>query len=197
MGKEQKKVIAVYGSPRKKGNSARLLDSFVQGVEQAGGEVKKFYLCQLKIHPCVEDYYCRQGGECSIKDDFQLLRDEILAASGLVLASPIFFYSVTAQTKIFIDRFQSLWVKKYFIDKVPFGRGQVRGKGVFISVGATKGKKLFDGTLLTIKYFFDTLDMELSRALLYRGLDGPDDILEHEDFLKETKQAGQEFYSGL
>jgi multimeric flavodoxin WrbA len=114
-----------------------------------------------------------------------------------MLASPIFFYTVSAHTKILMDRCQSLWVKKYWIDKVPHGQWMPIRKGLFISVGATKGKKLFDGTLLTVKYFFDVLDMELWRSLLYRSLDFEDDILKHPEYLEEAYEAGKKFAQAL
>jgi hypothetical protein len=60
-------------------------------------------------------------------------------------------------------------------------------------VGATKGKKLFDGMLLSVRYFFDVLDMELWKALLYRQLDFQDDVLKHPEYLEEAYTAGKEF----
>ena len=90
-----------------------------------------------------------------------------------------------------MDRCQSLWVKKYWIDKVPFGQWEPKRKGLFISVGATKGKKLFDGALLTVKYFFDVLDTELYRSLLYRRLEFEDDVLKHPEYLEEAYEAGK------
>jgi multimeric flavodoxin WrbA len=190
-------IVAIYGSPRRQGNTAALLEEAVQGAREAGCQVQEFVLRDLKIQPCLELYHCRESGECSIKDDFQKVRNELLQAKGLMLASPIFFYSVTAHTKAFMDRFQSLWVKKYWIDQVPFGQWEPVRKGVFISAGATRGKKLFEGTLLTIKYFFDVLDMELWRSLLYRGLDGPDDVREHPEHLQEARQTGRELAESL
>jgi hypothetical protein len=91
-----------------------------------------------------------------------------------------------------MDRCQSLWVKKYWIEKQPFGKTAHRRKGLFISAGATKGKKLFDGVLLTVRYFFDTLDAELWRSLLYRGLDFETDVLEHPEHLTEAYETGKE-----
>jgi hypothetical protein len=82
-------------------------------------------------------------------------------------------------------------VKKYWIDKVPFGHWEPKRKGLFISVGATKGKKLFEGVLLTVKYFFDVLDMELFRSLLYRRLEFEDDVLKHPEYLEEAYEAGK------
>jgi len=96
-----------------------------------------------------------------------------------------------------IDRFQSLWVKKYWIDKVPFGKWTPTRKCLFISVGATSGKKLFDGALYTMKYFCDTLDMEMWRTLLYRGLDGPKDAQNYSDYLQEARDAGRDLAVSL
>ncbi|MFH1992798.1 MAG: flavodoxin family protein [Pseudomonadota bacterium] len=185
------KIAAIYGSPRRKGNTAMLLKQAVQGAKDAGAQVAEIVLRDLKMSPCLEIYGCKENGRCVIQDDFHKVIDLLLASQGVMLASPIFFYTVSAHTKILMDRCQSLWVKKYWIDKVPFGQKEAKRKGLFISVGATKGKKLFDGTLLTIKYFFDVLDMELWRSLLYRSLDFEGDILKHPQHLEEAYQAGQ------
>jgi len=190
-------ILAVYGSPRRKGNTAILLDQAVHGAQEAGSQVEKIFLRDLKLSPCLEIYGCKETGRCIIQDDFQRVYDQLLACQGLMLASPIFFYSVSAHTKMLIDRCQSLWVKKYWINKVPYGQGELKRKGIFISVGATKGKKLFEGPLLTIKYFFDVLDMDLWKTLLYRGLDFEGDILKHPEYLQEAYNAGKEFASVL
>jgi len=192
-----KKIVAVYGSPRRRGNTATLLDQAVQGATDAGAEVEKVVLRDLKISPCLEIYKCKETGKCPIRDDFQGIQDKILAAQGLMLASPIFFGAVSAHTKAFIDRFQSLWVKKHWIDKIPPGKSLRTRKGLFISVGATKGKKLFDGVLLTARYFFDVLDMELWGSLLYRNLDFADDAAGHPEYLRESYETGREFALAL
>jgi multimeric flavodoxin WrbA len=165
------KVVAIYGSPRRKGNTATLLKEAVRGARESGAAVEEVVLRDLKISPCLEIYGCKQAGECAIKDDFQKIRDLILNARGLILASPIFFYSVSSHTKILMDRFQSLWVKKYWVDK--------------------------DGSLLSVKYFFDVLDMELWEALLYRKLDFQGDVLKFPEYLLESYEAGKAFVREL
>lgn len=186
------RIVAIYGSPRRKGNTSVLLKRAVQGARDAGAHVEEVVLRDLKISPCLEIYGCKQTGRCVIKDDFQGVYDQLMACQGLMLGTPIFFYTVSAQTKTLMDRCQSLWVKKYWLEKAPFGKRDFKRKGLFISVGATEGKKLFDGTLLTVRYFFDPLDMELWRALLYRGLDLEGDVLKHPEYLEEAYQAGRE-----
>jgi multimeric flavodoxin WrbA len=101
------------------------------------------------------------------------------------------FYTVSAHTKILMDRCQSLWVKRYWIEKTPFGKKNLSRKGLFVSAGATKGKRLFEGVLLTVRYFFDALDTELWRSLLYRGLDFQGDVDQHPEYLTEAYEAGR------
>ncbi len=195
MGKT--KIVAIFGSPRRKGNTATLLREAIRGARESGAVVEEVVLRDQKISPCLEIYGCKADGECAIKDDFQKVRDLILDAQGLILASPIFFYSVSAHTKILMDRFQSLWVKKYWIDKTPGNQKNILRKGLFIAAGATKGKKLFDGSLLSIRYFFDILDMQLWKALLYRQLDFEGDVLKHPEYLEEAYETGRAFAEAL
>jgi multimeric flavodoxin WrbA len=183
-------ILAIYGSPRRKGNTSLLLKRAVEGAREAGATVEEIVLRDLTMSPCLEIYGCKETGRCVIKDDFQPLYDKLLACQGVILASPIFFYTVSAHTKIMMDRCQSLWVKRYWIEKTPFGKKDHSKKGLFISVGATKGKRLFDGVLLTVRYFFDALDAELWKALLYRGLDFEGDVLKRPDYLQEAYEAG-------
>jgi multimeric flavodoxin WrbA len=190
-------ILAIYGSPRRRGNTATLLRNAVQGAVDAGAKVDEIILRDLKISPCLEIYACKKEGRCAINDDFHQVVDRIQSAKGIILASPVFFYTVSAHTKILMDRCQSLWVKKYWIDKVPFGQWEPKRKGLFISVGATKGKKLFDGALLTVKYFFDVLDTELYRSLLFRRLEFEGDVLKHPEYLEEAYAAGKALADSL
>jgi multimeric flavodoxin WrbA len=187
------KILALYGSPRREGNTSTLLSHSVKGAREAGADVEEIHLSELKISPCLEIYACRDTGRCIIQDDFQPLHDKLLTCDALMLSSPVFFYTVSAHTKIFMDRCQALWAKKYLVEKAPFGIRQPARKALFISAGATRGQKLFDGILLTVKFFLDTLDMEVWKSLLYRGLDGPHDLLDHPGHIDEAYRTGREF----
>ncbi len=184
-------IAAIYGSPRRKGNTAALMRQAVAGARDAGAAVDEIVLRDYKISPCLEIYGCKKDGECAIKDDFQAVRDRILGANGLIIASPIFFYTVSAHVKALMDRCQSLWVKKYWIDQTAFGKWTPTRKGLVISVGATRGKKLFDGMLLTMQYFFDTLDMELWDSVLFRQLDLAGDVEKHPEYLDQAYDRGR------
>ena len=186
------KITAIYGSPRRQGNTSQLLQSAVAGARSAGAEVTEIVLRDLKLSPCLEIYACRKAGSCAIKDDFQNLSADLLAADATMLASPIFFYTVSAHTKIMMDRCQSLWVKKYWLDKQPLGHSENPKPGLFLAAGASCGAQLFDGARMSVKYFFDTFATSLWRSLTYRGLDGADEILAHPEYLEEARLAGVE-----
>ena len=185
------KIIAIYGSPRHDGNTAALMKQAVAGAQLEGADVEEVFLRDYKISPCLEIYGCLQSGECAIKDDFQSILARIDACSGIMLASPIFFYTVSAHTKIFMDRCQSRWVRKYWIENQAAGKASETRKGLFISVGATKGKKLFDGALLTVKYFFDVLNTGLWKTVLCREVDRKGEMEKREAYLKEAFEAGR------
>ena len=138
------KFLAIWGSPRRGGNSEILLQAFIDGATQAGGEVELLALREHKISPCLEIYHCFKNGTCPIKDDMLPLYDKLLEADVVVLATPIFFYSVSAQAKAFIDRTQALWARRYVI-KQDFP-GPER-QGVLLATAATHGKLLFGPVL--------------------------------------------------
>jgi multimeric flavodoxin WrbA len=187
------KVLGIMGSPRRQGNTELLLDKALEGAREAGAEVEKVLISKLKISPCLEIYACLKDGNCAIKDDMQLLYKKLLKADHVVFASPIFFYSITSQAKATVDRCQALWVGRYVLG---MGKEDKRmRRGVFISVGATRGKKLFDGAVLTVKYFFDAIGAKYSGDLLVRGVDDKGQIEERPAALQDAFRLGQELVS--
>ncbi len=183
------KVLGILGSPRREGNTEILLDEALRGASDHGGLCEKIVLRDLKITPCLEIYKCAEDGVCAIQDEMQGLFPKIIQAERLLLASPIFFYSVPALAKAMIDRCQSLWAKKYIL-KLPVSPIADR-KGVFISVAATRGKKLFDGVRLTVKYFFDAIDVAYSDELFVRGADEKGEVRDQPEALKAAYDLGQ------
>lgn len=190
-------ILAIYGSPRKDGNTDIVLREAVRGAKTSGCLVNEVYLRDLTLSPCLEIYGCKKTGRCVIEDDFQQLYDQIEAADAIMLASPIFFYAVSAHTKILMDRCQSFWVKKYWLEGAARGEKQLSRLGFFVSVAATQGKKLFDGPLLSVRYFFEAIDTALWGSLLYRGIDHKGEILDHQDMLATAFDKGKEFGSAV
>lgn len=100
-----KNVLILEGSPRSSGNSSILSDAFAQGAEEAGCTVEKIRVARKKVAGCLGCNACyRNGSVCVQKDDMAEIREKMLAADVIVLASPIYFYSMTAQLKAVIDR---------------------------------------------------------------------------------------------
>jgi multimeric flavodoxin WrbA len=190
-------IAAVFGSPRREGNTSTLLNHAIAGARDAGASVTEIVLRDLTMSPCLEIYGCKDTGQCVIKDDFRNVEALLQLTDGLMLASPIFFYTVSAHTKILMDRCNSFWVKKYWIEKKSFDQQSYPRKGLFISVGSSRGKKLFDGAQLSIHYFMDALDMELWKSLLFRGIETEGQILNHTAFLDEAYNAGKALVQAL
>ena len=187
------KVLGVMGSPRSQGNTELLLDKALEGAREAGAEIEKVFVSKLKISPCLEIHACLEDGNCAIKDDMQLLYKKLLKADHVVFASPIFFYGITSQAKAIVDRCQALWVRRYVLG---MGKEDKRERrGVFVSVGATQGEKLFDGAVLTVKYFFDAIGVKYAGDLLVRGVANKGQIEERPTALQDAFRLGQELVS--
>jgi len=126
-----KKILAVMGSPRKNKNTDRLLESLLEGVRSTGAEVKKVYLKDLKFSPCIACDSCGKTGQCFMKDDMEKLYEEFNDSDGIIIASPLYFNTVSSLTKMMIDRCQVYWSSKYVLKNPSIDRNKKR-IGVFI-----------------------------------------------------------------
>jgi multimeric flavodoxin WrbA len=187
------KFLAIWGSPRRGGNTDILLNAFMDGATQGGAEVERVALRELKISPCQEIYHCFKDGTCPIKDDMLPLYDKLLAADVVVIASPIFFYSVSAQAKVFIDRTQALWARRY---RAGLDFPGPERQGVLLATAATHGKLLFVGARLVARYFFDAINVTYAAELCVRGVDDKGDILQQPDVLSAATDLGRRLARG-
>jgi rRNA maturation RNase YbeY len=184
------RVLGIAGSPRRGGNTDILLAEVMKGAASKGAETKTIVLNKLKITPCQHCDACLETGRCKVKDDMQMIYDELEWADRIVLASPVHFMGVTAQAKAMIDRCQALWVRKYILKKPPLGNKRER-KGLFISVGGLKIANLFEPALATVKSLFKVLDIAYAGELLFPGIDGKGAITQNPEALKRAFLAGQ------
>lgn len=107
-----KKVLILSGSPRKGGNSDLLCDEFMRGASESGNDVEKIRVAAKKVAACSGCYYCQDhAGECAHKDDMAEILQKMIDADVLVLASPVYFYSIDAQLKAVIDRTVARWLE--------------------------------------------------------------------------------------
>ena len=187
-GRYKLKILGIMGSPRIKGNTDLLLDEALRGVQGQQVETEKIVVDKLKVAPCREYYGCLRDGNCVIRDDMDSIYPKLVEAEGIIVASPIFFYSITAQLKALIDRCQALWARKYVLKNAPPDKAR---KGAFIAVGATRGERLFEGSVLTVKYFFKAVDVEYVDELLIRGVDKRGEIKEHATALSGAFELGK------
>ncbi|MGB2854434.1 MAG: flavodoxin family protein [Dehalococcoidia bacterium] len=182
------KVLAIMGSPRIRGNTDLLLDEALKGAQREGAEVEKIIVDKLKISPCKEYNACLRDGNCVIRDDMDYIYPKLLDADVVIVASPMFFYALTSQLKALIDRCQALWARRYVLKQEPPDSGR---RGAFVGVGATKGEKLFDGSILTLKYFFQAIGVQYAGELLTRGVDKKGEIKDHPTALKDAFELGR------
>jgi multimeric flavodoxin WrbA len=187
------KILGIMGSPRIKGNTDVLLDQALEGARSQGAEVEKIIIDKLNIAPCREYYGCARDGNCVIRDDMGEVYPKLLSADSVIIASPMFFYGLSAQAKALIDRCQALWARKHILKQNLSGSGR---KGAFIAVGATKGKNLFNGSILTVKYFFEAIGVEYSHELLVYGVDRKGEIREHPTALADAFDLGRKLAQG-
>ena len=112
-------VLAISSSPRRGGNSDVLCDEFLKGAAEHGHKVQKIRLAEKKISPCAACYSCTETHSCIRKDDMPVVLDALKAADVIVLASPVYFYSVCAQMKTMIDRclsdYQAIQNKTFYL----------------------------------------------------------------------------------
>jgi multimeric flavodoxin WrbA len=187
------KVLGIFGSPRRQGNSELLLKAFLTGAAAAGALVEEVFLRELKVSPCMEIYHCFKDGTCPIKDDMRGLYEQLLEADVVALASPVFFYGLSAQAKAMIDRTQALWARRY-VTKQDFPGGN--RQGVLLCTGATKGKLLFVGCRLTAKYFFDAINVRYAAEILVRGVDEKGAINDRPEVLEQARDLGRRLAQG-
>ena len=136
------KVLGIYGSPRKNGNSDILLEKALQGAAEAGAQTDAVYCRKLAVSGCLECGGCEKTGKCVIDDGMQDVYPLMRQADAIILAVPIFFYGSPAQTKALIDRTQAEWSRRLLTKKTKQDRRTFdSGKGYLIAVGATQGKK--------------------------------------------------------
>ncbi|MDI6776011.1 MAG: NAD(P)H-dependent oxidoreductase [Syntrophales bacterium] len=179
-------VLGLHGSPRKNGNTAHLLASFLAETEKLGARIHSLPVAEKKITPCQGCRICEREGFCLLKDDMEEIYPLLWRADIIVMATPVFFYGPPAQMKALIDRSQALWSRRYVYNLTDPGRRW--RQGFLLSLGATRGGKLFDGVTLTAKYFFDAVGASFVGSLTYRQIEEPGDIAKHPTALSEVKE---------
>lgn len=189
------KIVAFNGSPRLGGNTEVLLNEALKPLREAGHSILLFDLNKMIIMPCQDCGGCLKTGVCIHKKDAMCdIYDAIRAADRIILASPIFFSSVSAQTKAMIDRCQSFWCDKY-LNKKEIPAGPQGRKGLLLLVGGMEKEGSEKCSEETAKAFFRTVSVPRHESLVYKGIDAKGDILKHPTALKDACEAGKKLGS--
>lgn len=182
------KILGINGSPRIEGNTDILLDKVLEGAKSTGAETEKIILNKLKFVGCQECREMPDDRPCIVQDDMQSIYPKIKKADAIILASPIFFGSISAQTKAMIDRFQCVWRSKYVLKKDMFPEKKT---GAFISVEGTNSELYFKNAQLIAKIFFNVINAEYKYELFCPGTDKKGSILNKPDCLEKAFELGK------
>ncbi len=183
------KVIGIGGSPRKGGNSDILLDETLKGARKHGASCEKIILNDLDFRPCQECGGCDETGVCVVKDDMQSVYKKIEEADRIIIATPIFFGSLSAQIKMMIDRFQSYWIRRYIL-KIAVS-AKKRRKGIFLCVSGSDKKEFFENAKKIIRIFFITLNIEYFGDVFCGGIDEKAAIKKNKKTLAKAFKLGE------
>ncbi|MDO8685564.1 MAG: flavodoxin family protein [Clostridiales bacterium] len=217
-------LTAIYGSARKNGNTDILADAFIREAALSESFIKRFYLRNLPFKPCTACGGCDKTGICVFDDEIWKIFESMDRSDSLLIASPITFASVTAQTKAFIDRGQAFWVRKFILSIDPpeinlseinpsesntqevkppkLNLSQVNPqeisssgkKGFFISVGGMNTQKYFDNAKIVVKTFMVSTGFKYSGELFFPGVDKKGEILNVPGAVSAAEKAGRSFY---
>ncbi|MFA5536868.1 MAG: flavodoxin family protein [Bacillota bacterium] len=185
-----KTIVALAGSPKKRGATGMLMEAAVRGAKDSGADVEVIYANNVDIKPCQGNGHCLKLNGCIYQDDMVQFQDSFLTADGFIISSPVYFGSVTAQLKIIIDRCQVFWAIKQNSKTVPLG-GKWRPL-VFIATSGLDNKKgdRFDGSLEVIKNLGYALDFNIFQTILVANTDQVP-LLETSPEIAQAYRAGK------
>lgn len=150
-----KKVLILSGSPRRNGNSDILCDEFARGAEEAGHKVEKIRVAEKNIGYCRGCYACKETGKCIIQDDMAEVLQKMIDADVIVLASPVYFYSIDAQLKALIDRTVARWL-------------EVKNKEFYYIVTAADGEReAAETTIACFRGYADCVEGAKEMGIIY------------------------------
>lgn len=185
------RLVALLGSPKREGNTAKLLQEAIRGAEDSGCTVRTVWVPGLQIKPCMEIFACKKMPACAIKDEMQEYYDMIREADGLIVATPVMTMGVPGALKSFIDRFQVFYMAKYE-RKEPLitpDQRKVR-RMLLLSIAGMNIKNLFAGLLQTMHALGEIIDCPLSDTVLRDDMDTIQDLALRPEVFEEAYAKG-------
>ena len=186
-------ILCIAASPRRHANTETLLDNALEGAKSIGAKAEKVVLNSLKLKPCQGCGKCSKTGTCYIMDDMRTLLTKLKTCDGLIVASPVYFGTITAQLKIMIDRCQPAWAEKYILKK----RILKKRIGMFISVSNYDNKSFFRNSKEVISILYAVFGIKLSSELYIPRLEGSTDLRSNPLLCKKAFQCGENFVKSV
>lgn len=177
------KILAIVGSPRVNGNTSYLVDRALEEAQRAGVDTEKIILSQYKIGPCQGHQNCNTFDRCLQKDDGMMVLEKFRDADGLILASPVYYYDVTAQMKTFVDR-------NYFLYRHGI-KSHARTVGMIVVAGGAG----FEDAIRTLKRLALASVERVAREnrFIITGLaSAPGDVKKNTEFVKQAGDMGRQ-----
>ena len=188
------KLVILFGGPRPGKNTDLALEIFLSGMSGDQFEMTRFDLRKMKIHPCTGCYHCAASGICVFRDDMDLILKTVDEADGVILATPFYFNSVSALSKIMIDRFQVKWTNKFML-KAHTGEKPKRGL-LLVTAGAIQKKNEREGARLVADLFFQSIRATFEDFLFIEGTD-TQPVSAQTERHPALREAGERFSSAI
>lgn len=188
------KILGINGSPRRGGNTDVLLDKALEAAGDSGWEKEKILLNRLNITPPQEDEYytVNEDGLSPIEDDMHIIYKKVKDCDAIIIASPIFFGSLSAQTKTMIDRFQCAWVSKNILKKDIFKK---KKSGAFICTSAAHRKDFFQNARSIVRNLFQVINAQYIGELFCPGLEKKGEVKKYPGLLECAYAMGKKITS--
>ena len=183
---EEKKILVLLGSPRKKGNTAALADQIIAGAQSAGATVEKIFLHGQDISPCQACYACQRPDSegCAIDDEMQPIYNKLVEADGWVIASPVYWFSMSAQTKLFLDRCFALPAYK---------KDAFTGKRIAVAMSFGDEDAFNSGCVNALRTFQDSARYVGANlvGMVYGSADKPGEIKSNTALMRQAEVLGK------
>lgn len=186
------KVLALFGSPRKRGNSTLLSNHIILGAESKGAKVDSIYLNGLNIKPCQGCYACQKEDSkgCVVIDDMQDIYPKITEADALIIASPVYWFTMSAQTKIFMDRCMALFSENP-------EKGPLYGKNIAIAMTYGDKDAFRSGCINALRTFQDVYNCVGADivGMVYGSAEEPGEIANNPGLIQDAEILGKKLVS--
>ena len=192
------KIIGLVGSRRKKGNTFNIINQVLKSSKDNGAKVQLINLSDYKISPCLGCEGCKNTFKCVIKDDFDSIVSLIQKAEGIVIGSPTYWYNVSGDMKIFLDRCYSLIKFSKSDRSIWISAFEDQGKfGIPVAVCEQHDESMMGYTYETLKRVMIDLDIRISSGLKGIGHFEAGEVLQDEKLMNEAKIAGERLVNAI